>query len=76
MVFIDRTEQPIPRPPKNKKKRRLFYSGKKKRHTVKNLYIVNQEGLINYKAKHKQRGKKHDCNVYKINRPADTPRES
>jgi len=35
MAFVDCTEQPIPRPSKNKKKRRLFYSGKKRMHTVK-----------------------------------------
>jgi hypothetical protein len=33
MAFTDDTEQPIPRPTKNKIKRRLFYSGKKKKHT-------------------------------------------
>ena len=35
------------------KKRKLYYSGKKKKHTVKNLYTVNQKGLIIYKTKHK-----------------------
>ena len=35
MAFVDCTEQPMQRPLKNKKKRRLFYSGKKKKHTVK-----------------------------------------
>jgi hypothetical protein len=77
LVFIDSTEQPIPRPAKKKyrKKRRLYYSGKKKKHTVKNLYAVNQKGWLIYKTKNKQRGRKHDYNVYKNNRPADIPKE-
>jgi len=35
-AFIDATEQEIPRP-KNKRKRKTHYSGKKKKHTVKTL---------------------------------------
>ena len=57
MAFIDCTEQPIPRP-KNRLRRRLYYSGKRKKHTVKNLYSANQKGLIIYKTKHKQIGRK------------------
>ena len=68
LAFTDCTEQPIPRP-KNKRKGRLYYSGKKKKHTVKNLYTTNQEGLIAYKTKHKQRGRRHDYRIYKKNRP-------
>jgi hypothetical protein len=34
LAFTDCTEQPIPRPAKNRKKRRLYYSGKKKKHTL------------------------------------------
>ena len=49
IAFIDCSEQQIPRP-KNKKNRKLYYSGKKKKHTVKNLYTVNQKGLILYKS--------------------------
>lgn len=60
--------QPIPRP-KNKKKKRQYYSGKKKKHTVKNLYTVNQKGLIIYKTKHRQIGRKHDYRIYKKNHP-------
>ena len=36
MAFVDCSERPIPRP-KNRLRRRLYYSGKKKKHTVKNL---------------------------------------
>lgn len=74
VTFTDCTEQPIPRP-KNKKKRRLYYSGKKKKHTVKNLYTANQKGLIIYKTKRRQRGRKHDYKVYKDNRPAEIPKD-
>lgn len=68
MAFTDCTEQPIPRP-KNRKRKSKFYSGKKKKHTVKNLYTANQKGLLIYKTKHRQRGRKHDYNVYKKNHP-------
>ena len=73
LAFIDCTEQQIPRP-KNKVRRRLYYSGKKKKHPVKNLYAVNQTGLIIYKSKHKQIGKKHDYKIYKKNHP-DIPKD-
>ena len=68
IAFIDCTEQPIPRP-KNRLRRGLYYSGKRKKHTVKNLYSANQNGLIIYKTKHRQTGRKHDYNVYKKNHP-------
>ena len=68
MAFTDCSEQPIPRP-KNRLRRRLYYSGKRKKHTVKNLYTVNQKELIIYKTKYKQVGRKHDYNVYKDNHP-------
>ena len=68
LAFVDCTEQQIPRP-KDRLRRRLYYSGKKKKHTVKNLYAVNQKELIIYKSKHKQIGKKHDYKIYKKNHP-------
>ncbi len=73
LAFVDCTGQPMPRP-KNRLRRRLYYSGKKKKHTVKNLYTVNQKGLLVYKSKHKQIGKKHDYNSYKKNHP-DIPED-
>ncbi len=73
MAFTDCTEQPIPRP-KDRKRKRKFYSGKKKKHTVKNLYAANQKGLIIYKTRNKQRGRNHDYKVYKKNRP-ELPKE-
>jgi hypothetical protein len=69
LAFTDCTEQPIPRPAKNRKKRRLYYSGKKKKHTVKNLYTANKKGLLIYKTKRRQRGRRHDYRIYKKNHP-------
>ncbi len=73
LAFTDCTEQPIPRP-KNKKKRRMYYSGKKKKHTVKNLYTTNQKGLVIFKTKRRQRGRRHDYRIYKKNHP-DLPED-
>src|SRR6476659_6319503 len=70
-AFIDATEQEIPRPTnKNKSKKRTttFYSGKKKKHTIKTQYMVNNEGLILHKTGHKS-GRKHDYDIYKNNHP-------
>ena len=66
-AFVDCTEQEIPRP-KNKRKRKSYYSGKKKRHTVKTQYMVNSEGLSVHKTDH-EKGRIHDYNVYKNNHP-------
>ncbi|CAN5721079.1 hypothetical protein BH23THE1_BH23THE1_08330 [soil metagenome] len=73
MAFTDCTEQPIPRP-KNWIRRKMYYSGKKKKHTVKNLYTANQKGLIVYKTRHNQMGKRHDYRIYKKNHP-DLPND-
>ena len=48
LAFIDSTEQQIPRPV-DKRKRKAYYSGKKKRHTVKTQLMVNNHGLIIHK---------------------------
>ena len=48
LAFIDCTEQQIPRPI-DKKEEKIFYSGKKKRHTVKNQIMVNNRGYILHK---------------------------
>lgn len=66
-AFIDSTEQEIPRP-KNKRRRKSYYSGKEKKHTVKTQFMVNTNGLIVHKTCH-QRGRTHDYDVYKNNRP-------
>ena len=67
-AFIDVTEQEIQRPKDNKKKRE-YYSGKKKRHTVKTQYMVNKEGEILYKSRHHKKGRQHDYTVYKDEQP-------
>ncbi len=69
LAFTDCTEQqPIPRPV-DKERRKLYYSGKKKRHTiVKNQITVNNRGYILHKVGYKK-GRKHDYDVYKKNHP-------
>ena len=56
-AFIDIIEQEIPRP-KNKRKRKSYYSGKKKKHIVKTQHMINRKGLILHKTKHKKGRKK------------------
>jgi hypothetical protein len=62
-AFIDSTEQEIQRP-KNKRKRKNYYSGKKKKHTVKTQLMVNKEGKILHKSNQHKKGRKHDYSVY------------
>jgi hypothetical protein len=66
-AFIDSSEQEIPKP-ENKRKRKSYYSGKKKKHTVKTQYMVNGEGAILHKTGHK-RGRIHDYEIFKNNHP-------
>src|SRR4051794_3464311 len=72
LAFIDSTEQQIPKPV-DKKRRKVYYSGKKKRHTVKNQFMVNNHGYVIHKTNHK-RGCRHDYNIYKNNHPV-TPKQ-
>ncbi len=51
----------------------MYYSGKKKIHTVKTQFMVNNHGIIIHKTNHKK-GHKHDYDIYKKNYPA-TPKE-
>jgi hypothetical protein len=67
LAFTDCTEQQIPRPV-DKNRRKTFYSGKKKRHTVKNQITVNNRGYILHKIGYKK-GRRHDYDVYKKNHP-------
>lgn len=54
IASIDCTEQQqIPRPT-DKNKRKMFYSGMKKRHTIKNQFRVNSDFII-HKVRHKKR---------------------
>jgi len=66
-AFLDATEQEIPRP-RDKRKRRTHYSGKRKRHTVKTQITVNKAGLILHKTPH-ARGGRHDYSLFKWRRP-------
>ncbi len=59
--LIDSTteqQQILSRPIDNKRKNRYYYSGKKKRHTIKNQLTVNNRGYILHKVAHKK-GKRH-----------------
>lgn len=42
-IILDATEQEIQRP---KKKQKRYYSGKKKRHTIKTEWVINEAGRI------------------------------
>lgn len=72
LAFIDTTEQQIPRPVNNNR-RKLFYSGKKKKHTIKNQIMVNDSGCIIHKVGYKK-GSRHDYSIYKKNHPI-TPKQ-
>lgn len=58
--IIDATEQPINRPKKNQKH---YYSGKKKKHTLKNQIVIDKKGKICSVSKSVE-GKKHDKKLY------------
>jgi len=72
LAFIDSTEQQIRRPI-DKRKRKEYYSGKKKRHAVKIQLMVNNHGFIIHKTNHRK-GRIHDYNIYKNNHPT-TPKQ-
>ena len=72
IAFTDCTEQQIPRP-ENRRRRKTYYSGKKKRHAVKTQLMVNNKGLIIHKTGHKK-GRRHDYDIYKKNHPV-TPKD-
>jgi catabolite regulation protein CreA len=52
-------EQQIPRLV-DKNRRKMYYLGRKKRHTVKNQLTVNNRGFIIHKANHHKKGRRHD----------------
>ena len=66
-VFIDGTERPIQRP-KNKEQQKDKYSGKKKRHTVKNLIIADKHKRIGFLSK-TESGRQHDFTMLKKHAP-------
>ena len=63
--FVDATEQPVNRP---KKRQKRYYSGKKKRHTIKNQIIVDEKGKIRTVTPSTP-GKKHDKRLFDENEP-------
>lgn len=67
-VVIDATEQSIPRP-KDKDKQRFYYSGKKKRHTIKTQISSNKNGII-FDTFGGVEGKRHDFVTFQDS-PAD-----
>jgi len=67
IAITDGTEQQIPRP-KDKRKRKTHYSGKKKKHTVQNQITVNLDGVIIHKSTHSP-GSHHDYKIYKSKHP-------
>ena len=60
--IIDGTERPINRP-KDSEKQKKYYSGKKKRHTVKNLLISDKETKRIYGLSPTHEGKRHDKSI-------------
>ena len=62
IAFIDSTEQQIPRSI-DKERRKEYYSGKKKRYTVKTQFMVNNSGFIIYKTS-KKKGKRHEHDIF------------
>lgn len=68
-VFIDGTERPIQRPQESQRQRKT-YSGKKKRHTRKNLIISTRQKHIGFLSKTIP-GKEHDFTILKAQAPPE-----
>jgi hypothetical protein len=64
-LLMDATEQPIERPEKRQK---LYYSGKKKRHTMKTEIRVTPQGRIRHVSRSRP-GSVHDFRLYKEGKP-------
>jgi len=72
-LFVDGTEQPIHRPSKYGKQKR-YYSGKKKRHTIK-YQVVTQDGKTINAVSKSYEGSMHDKKIYdktRLEKPPDT----
>lgn len=61
-AIVDGTEQPIQRP-QDSEKQKSYYSGKKKRHTIKKQVMVNMNGLI-LDVSPSVEGRRHDYRVF------------
>lgn len=68
-VFVDGTERPTQRP-KNSKQQKDKYSGKKKRHTVKNIVISDRNRRIGFLSK-TEGGRQHDFPMLKEYAPPE-----
>ncbi len=68
IVITDGTEQQIPRS-KNRTKRKTHYSGKKKKHAVKNQITINLKDEIIHKPPHSP-GRRNDYTILKIKHSA------
>ena len=66
-VFIDGTERPMQRP-QAPKQQKANYSGKKKRHTKKNLIISTRKRYVGFLSKTAE-GKEHDMTILKAQAP-------
>ena len=66
-LIFDATEQPVQRPKKGQKK---YYSGKKKRHTLKTQYVIGHDGKIRSVSRTCP-GKIHDFSIYKDQKNRD-----
>lgn len=64
-ILVDVTEQPTQRP---KRKQKKFYSGKKKRHTLKAEIVMQDDGKILAVSK-TANGRKHDFRIRKEGKP-------
>lgn len=62
-IFMDGTERPHHRK-KDYKKQKEMYSGKKKRHTTKNIVINDENKMIRYLSP-TVNGKEHDLSIFK-----------
>lgn len=73
-VFLDGTERPIQRPT-DTERQKANYSGKKKRHTRKNLIMSDRKKRIGFLSKTTE-GKQHDFSILKeLDLPECIPKE-
>ena len=68
-VFVDGTERPTQRP-KDAKQQTEKYSGKKKRHTIKNIIMVDKRKRIGFLSK-TEGGRQHDFSMLKEHAPPE-----
>ena len=67
-VFVDGAERPVQRP-KDSKQQKEKYSGKKKRHTVKNIIIADKHKRIGFLSK--TSGRRRDFEMLKEHAPPE-----